>query len=395
MKTAFIILLVISGLYLTLMTIMTVIFRPGRVRNSRKRTAFSYYPPVSILKPLRGVDDDLEANLESFYRLSYPCFEIIYAVDDWKGKEVEIIRRVSNRHPEIQTRIIATGHHPTDNPKVHKLDVMERESFGRLLWVVDANVRVEPDTLGRLVEEYLENGSRLIFSPVMGAGSRTLASLMENTSLNFFTSGNVITLWKLFSHPVVVGKSILIDRLALNTLGGFKYFREYLAEDYLLGKSFLDSGFKVGSNFTWVANVSRKTSLRGFYKRMSRWATLRYQLNRLAYLTEILLNPVILSLAGLAIFGKEFWPLLLVVSAGKIVLEYLNFLAVNLLDRRRLANHLLFPLMVIVKDIVLFAVYLTPFFSTSVDWRGGRIKVGRNSLIYHPARLEKLAYEEI
>lgn len=388
-------LLVISGFYLTLMTIMTVIFRPGRVRNSRKQIDFSYYPSVSILKPLRGVDDDLEENLESFYRLTYPCFEIIYALDDLKGKEVEIIRRVSERHPEIRTRIIVTGHHPTDNPKVYKLSIMEKESFGQLLWVVDANVRVNPDTLCRLVEEYLENGSRLVFSPIMGTGSGTLASLMENTSLNFFTSGNVITLWKLFSHPVVVGKSILIDRPALNTLGGFKYLRKYLAEDYLLGKSFLDSGYKVGSNFTWVTNISRQTSLKNFYKRMVRWATLRYQLNRVAYFSEILLNPLVLGLTGLVMIGKEFCPILLAASAGKVVLEYLNFLAVNLLDRRRLINHLLFPLMVVVKDLILFAVYLTPFFSTSVDWRGVTIKVGKNSLIYHPARLEKLAYEEV
>lgn len=388
-------LLVISGFYLTLMTIMTVIFRPGRVRNSGEKRDFSSYPPVSILKPVRGVDDDLEKNLESFYRLTYPCFEIIFAVDDWKAKEVEIIRRVSERHPEIRTRIIVTGRHPTDNPKVHKLSIMEKESFGQLLWVVDTNVRVNPDTLCRLVEEYLENGSRLVFSPIMGTGSGTLASLMENTSLNFFTSGNVITLWKLFSHPVVVGKSILIDRPALNTLGGFKYLRKYLAEDYLLGKSFMDSGYKVGSNFTWVTNISRQTSLKNFYKRMVRWATLRYQLNRVAYFSEILLNPLVLGLTGLVMIGKEFCPILLAASAGKVVLEYLNFLAVNLPDRRRLINHLLFPLMVVVKDLILFAVYLTPFFSTSVDWRGVTIKVGKNSLIYHPARLEKLAYEEV
>ncbi|MCR4396923.1 MAG: glycosyltransferase [Candidatus Saccharicenans sp.] len=397
MKTLFIISLLISGLYLVILTIMTVIHRPrpNRSRGNSSGKNFRAYPPVSILKPIKGVDDDLEANLESFYQLDYPVYEILYAVDDWQDKAVEIIRKVSEHHPRIRTKILATGHHPTDNPKIHKLDFMEKESFGRLLWAVDANVRVEPDTLRRLADEYLEGGARLVFSPVLGTGSRSLASLMENTSLNFFTSGNVIALWKLFSQPVVVGKSMLIDRVALRTFGGFSYIKDYLAEDYILSKSFVDSGFKVSTNFIWVTNINQRTTFRGFYKRMARWARLRYQLHRPAYLLEILLNPVIMALAGLVIFGKEFWPLALAAVSGKIFLEYFNFLAVNRPDRRQLVNHLMFPLMVLWKDIILFSVYLAPFFSTWVDWRGGRIKVGRNSLIYHPGRLEKLAYEEV
>lgn len=396
MKIALITLLSVSGLYLVIMTFMTIIHRPRRSSTTGKchpEPDFRY-PPVSILKPIRGVEDDLEANLESFSRLDYPVYEILFAIDDWQDRAVEIIRRVSERYPRIRTGILATGHHPTENPKIHKLDYLEKQSYGRLLWVADANVRVETYTLRSLVDEYLEKGARVIFSPIMGTSSRTFASLMENTSLNFFTSGNVITLWKLFSIPVVVGKSMLIDRLALKTFGGFRYFKDYLAEDYLIGKSFHESGFKVSTNFTWVANISQQASFKSFYRRMARWARLRYQLNRPAYLSEILLNPLALSLAGLVLSGGGIWNIFLLVAAGKILLEYLNFLAVNVKDRSQLTNHLLFPLVVMVKDVIFFAVYLTPFVSTTVDWRGGRIRVGRNSLIYHPARLDKLVYEE-
>ncbi len=396
MKIALITLLTSSGLYLVLMTILTIIHRPRRSSTTGKchpEPDFRY-PPVSILKPIRGVEDDLEANLESFYRLDYPVYEILFAIDDWQDRAVEIIRRVSERYPRIRTRIIATGHHPTENPKIHKLDYLEKQCYGRLLWVADANVRVETYTLRSLVDEYLKKGARVIFSPIMGTSSRTFASLMENTSLNFFTSGNVIILWKLFSIPVVVGKSMLIDRLALKTFGGFRYFKDYLAEDYLIGKSFQESGFMVSTNFTWVANISQQASFKSFYRRMARWARLRYQLNRPAYLSEILLNPLVLSLAGLVLSGGGIWNIFLLVATGKILLEYLNFLAVNVKDRSRLTNHLLFPLMVMVKDVIFFTVYLTPFFSTSVDWRGGRIRVGKNSLIYHPARYDKLVYEE-
>jgi len=63
-----------------------------------------------------------------------------------------------------------------------------------------------------------------------------------------------------------MGKSILLDRAALKTFGGFKYFKDYLAEDYLIGKSFQDSGFKVDTNYIWIKNISEQASLKTFLK---------------------------------------------------------------------------------------------------------------------------------
>lgn len=396
MKIVIIFLLSLSSLYLILLTLMTLVNRPGKKKTVGPTDfpAQNDYPLVSILKPVKGIDDDLEANLESFYRLDYPAYEILIAVDDWQDREVEIIKKVANRHPEIFTRILATGHNPEENPKIHKLTYLENQSRGRLLWVTDANVRVDPDTLRSLLLEYSVSGARLVFSPIRGSASRTLAGLMENTSLNFFTSGNIITLWKFFSKPVVVGKSMLIEREALNTLGGFKNFKDYLAEDYLMGKSFEKNGFRVSTNFTWVANINQRSTIRSFYKRMTRWARLRYQLHRPAYFSEILLNPIVLAMASLPLVGAGFWWLIPLTVSLKVLLEYLNFNAVGDQDRYRWQNHLIFPLMVVMKDLIFLVVYLMPFFSSTVDWRGGRIKTGKNSLICHSSGFGQQAYEK-
>lgn len=103
-------LLGLSSLYLILLTLMTLIYRPGRKRFI-KPTDFpvqSDYPLVSILKPVKRFDDDPEANLESFHHLDYPAYEILIAVDSWQDREVEIIKKVADRHPEIFTRVIVT-----------------------------------------------------------------------------------------------------------------------------------------------------------------------------------------------------------------------------------------------------------------------------------------------
>jgi hypothetical protein len=111
------------------------------------------------------------------------------------------------------------------------------------------------------------------------------------------------------------------------------------------------------------------------------------------YLLEVLLNPLVLAMAAPAVLGPRGWTVLAVTAAAKVGLEYLNFLFVNAEDRRRLRNHFLFPAAVIAKDLIFFGVYFSPFFSRSVEWRGGRIAIGKRTLIDIPANTDDLVYE--
>jgi ceramide glucosyltransferase len=390
MKTLILLILAGSGAVLALFTALTVAFRRGRTDSG---IDVREYPYVSLLKPVKNIDDDMAANLESFYRLDYPAYEVLFAVDDLKDPCVAMLEDLRDRYSHIKTSIVATGHPPFENPKVHKLARLESKSRGTLFWTTDSNVRVAPDALRRLVGEYLAHDAKVVFSPIRGTSSRSFGSLMENAGLNFFTSGSIIASWFLGRQPIIVGKSVLIERAALGTFGGFGYFKDYLAEDFLIGEAFRKSGFRVSTNCTWVTSVSQTATVDGVFKRLSRWAKLRYRLRTPVYLLEILLNPVAVALAGWAAFGRRGWMVLGAAAAAKIGLEYVNFLAVNTEDRRRLRNHLLFPAAVVAKDMILLAVYFTPFFSRQVEWRGGRIAIGRNTLIRIPANVDNLVYE--
>lgn len=390
MKAVFLVLLAFSGAILALFTAITVAFRRSRTTSA---PAARDYPFVSLLKPVKGIDDDMAANLESFYGLDYPAYEVLFAVDDFKDPCVAILRRLQARHPRVRTAIVATGRPPFENPKIHKLARLASKSRGALFWATDSNIRVAPDTLRKLVDEHLVRDAKVVFSPIRGSSSRTFGSLMENAGLNFFTSGSILASWFLRRQPIIVGKSMLVERRALETFGGFGYFKDYLAEDFLIGEAFAKSGFRVSTNCTWVNNVSQTATLKSFFKRLSRWAKLRYHLRRPVYLAEVLLNPIVIALAGGTVFGGRGWAVVAVTAAAKVAIEYVNFLFVNPEDRRRLRNHLLFPAAVVVKDLVLFAVYLTPFFSRKVEWRGGRIAIGRNTLISIPANVDNLVYE--
>ncbi len=387
-KIFFLAILFISIFTTSVYLVFTLRFRP---KKNITVDLGHYFPRVSILKPMKYLVDDLAENLESYFSLNYPNYEIIFGVDTLSDATVPFIRALQNRFPDIPVSIIATGHSDNENPKIFKLQRMEPVSLGELLWVTDANTRVAADTLSKLVQEYRRSSAQVIFSPIRGTGSRSLASLMENMGLNLFTSGNIITAWKIFKQQIIVGKSILIEKAALKCFGGFSYFSEYLAEDFMIGEVFENGGFKLSSDFTWIDNVNRTTTVKSFFQRMTRWAKLRLRLKPFFYVMEVCLNPIILSLALPLVFpGIGIWAMG-GVWLFKIILEYANYLVVAREDKEPLKNLLVLPLAVVLKDFILFVVYLVPFFSRTIVWYGGNVSIGRQTLIC--GRQERLVLE--
>lgn len=350
------------------------------------------FPYVSILKPLKNMDDEIEKNLESLFVLDYPHYEILMGVDAMGDPIVEVIKSLLKRYPQIDARIIETGHNSMENPKIHKLALMESQAKGSLFWANDSNIRSEKDTLKRLVNEYLASGAKLIFSPIRAVGGRTIGSIIENAYINHFLSGNVISAWKLAKQQIIVGKSMLVERETLERFGGFSYFKDYLAEDYMMGETYTQSKYPITSHFTWVTTVNQTNTVSGFFSRMERWSKLRFHLKPHFYIMEVLLNPIMISLiAALILWDARGAAILGGSVLFKIILEYLNFFYINSLDRKRLAIVLGMPFFIIFKDVLLFLVYFTPFLSSSVKWRGGKISIGKKTLI--SLSQESLLYE--
>jgi len=358
------------------------------IANRRRRIRFDSLPPerlhrVSILKPVKNPAHGFEENLETFFQLDYPDYEILFGVETPAEPGLAAITRLMAKYPSIPAVIVQTGRQKPANPKVDNLMKMERLATGEHYWVADADVRVEPDALKRLMHEYIHHDSKLIFSPIRGTGGETLGSLADNTHFGYFVSGNVIAGWQLFRQQITVGKSMFLERRTLEEkFGGFAYFLDFLAEDYVMGETYVKAGLPVSTNCTWVTAYNRRGSLAAFYSRMARWSVLRYNLKKICYFSEILfLNPLIMSLLLLVPFSPHGWGWLAGVFGTKLTLEFLNFLILHPADRGRGRAWLLFPLAVLLKDVLIFAAYLTPLFTDKVNWRGRQIVVGKMTRI--------------
>jgi ceramide glucosyltransferase len=364
----------LAGLGLLVLAVWTV--RSPRWCEPARETGFA--PPVSILKPLKGVDGHLARNLESFCELDYPEYEIIFAASDPLDPALEVARMMRQRHPQRPITVLAGEMGEALNQKVATLLPALARARHSFILISDSNVLVEPDYLRETAGHAADPRVGLVTNLIRGMGGRELGARLENLHLNSFVMASVAFLDRFLRLPLAVGKSMLIRREALESIGGLAAFADILAEDYMMGRNLHRAGWRIALCHHKVTNVNSGWSLASFLSRHARWARLRRQIGPLTYLTEPLANPFFLALLALPFSWAgpgPGWGIALAGGSAAMVTA-LNALMGRLAgsDLEPL-DYLLSPL----KDLLAALVWLVPFFSNRVEWRGVAYRVGRGS----------------
>ena len=117
----------------------------------------SHGAPISILKPLSGLDQGLAENLRSFFEQDYTAFEILFAVRNPDDPACGVVRQLQSEYPHVASRLIITGEPPYANAKVFSLDRMSAAARHDLLVMGDSDIRVQPDMLATIAAEFQDD----------------------------------------------------------------------------------------------------------------------------------------------------------------------------------------------------------------------------------------------
>jgi ceramide glucosyltransferase len=333
-------------------------------------------PPVSILKPLKGVDCGLLENLLSFADLHYPRFQLVLGVEDPADPALAVAHELRALRPELDLAI-AVGAPPFGrNPKITNLAAMAGRARFSLWWISDSNVRARPGDLDALVAELERPGVAMVTSPFAGTGARSLGARLENLHLNSLVVPGMAASELFLGKPVVVGKSMLFDRRDLDRIGGLHAVRDILAEDYVLGEWFQQAGMGVVTSPRVIETRNEHWTPARFLSRHLRWGMIRRRLQPIAFVAEPLHNPVLFACLALLAGGPA--TLLLVIGA-KVLAD--GLLGWRLTGR---APHPAELLLIPPKDLAIALLWPLAAVRQELRWRGNRLRVAAGTLLVEP-----------
>ncbi len=329
-------------------------------------------PFVSILKPIKGIDDGLEENIKSFLEIDYPEYEIIFGFHSEDDPALPIIEKIVKQHPEVITKIIVDSSEIGLNPKINNLNNIYPFSLGDLILVSDSNTRANKNLLHEMVAEILDDDVGLVSASIRGTGAKNTFALMENIHLNSFINGIIQSANSVAGIQITVGKAILIKRKVLEMIGGFSVFKFYLAEDHLMGLEIKRQGYKVLPSTVIIDTINENWSLQKFINRHRRWNLMRANIDLKFYILEFLTYTSTLSLI-LYLVNPTLIPISIASVFLKISIDYLT-------TRIIISNFKWYHFIHIpVKDIIMAILWFLPFLYNKISWRENRLKVLRNS----------------
>lgn len=333
-------------------------------RRSERNISTSYTPPVSILKPVCGLDHCAFENFASFCRQDYPDFEIIFGVASRSDPAVRIIQRLQQAFPERRIKLVV-GKPLGANQKVSLLHYMEREASHDVLVLSDSDMRVGPDYLRRVVAPLAESDIGLVTCPYRGEDAISLPAKLEALHMSVIFLPSVIIAWKL-GLSFALGATVVLRRRDLMRIGGFRAIADYLADDFQLGSRVASLGMK-----TWLSNyvtvsVLGRTTFRDQWDREIRWARCNRVSRPREYPGVLLTLPT--PLAGAFALVSGFSPQSQQVLLLSLILRLVSAWLVSRYagDREGRKYLLLLPLREILSSLVWFAGLV----GRRIVWRG-------------------------
>jgi ceramide glucosyltransferase len=320
-------------------------------------------PPISVLKPLAGIDEGLDANLRSFFTQDHPDFELLFAVRESSDPAVGVVEALRREFPARAVQLIVTGEPPYPNAKVFSLDRMQSQARHDLLVMSDSDIRVEPGFLRAVAAEFNDPHVALATCPYRAAAGRSLWSRLEAEGMNTEFLGGVLVARLVEGVKFAVGPTVAARKSALQSIGGFAKLKDYLAEDFVMGKFAAEAGFGVILSRNIVEHRIGSETLRSNASHRLRWARSTRRSRPFGYLGQIFTHT--LPIAGFAaLLRPDWWPILLVAAAFRGVAAWAT--STWVLGTK---PHWL---LLIVQDIAGFGFWLAGFAGNTIQWRGRR-----------------------
>lgn len=356
---------------------LMAIYSARRYFRTVRRPRGEFTPPVSILKPVRGLDPASYENFATFCRQDYPDYEIVFAVADEDDPAIDVVRQLIADFPGRSIRLLIGAAHLGPSSKVNKLCRLTREARHDILVISDSDIRVTSDYLRSVVAPFRNPRVGVVTCLYVGIPNGTTASELEALGIVSDFAAGVLTAWQLQGVRFALGATMATTRDRLREIGGFEALVTYCADDYQLGHLIADRGYLIALSAQVVESECAVRTLREYLRHQLRWAiTIRHS-RPLGYVGVVLTQGLLWTLVAVA-----------VMPTAAVATSYLTaYFALRrlmawsvarwALGGRDVRKWWLLP----VRDALGAAVWCASLFTNRIHWRGREFVLNKGHLV--------------
>jgi ceramide glucosyltransferase len=341
----------------------------------------SFAPPVSILKPVRGVDPGAYDNFASYCRLDYPQYELVFAMADPHDPVIPVIQKLQKDFPDRSIRFVTDVPRVGENNKVNSLCRLVKEARHELLVMTDSDVRVARDYLREVVAPFADRRVGGVTSFYRCAGGGTLAADLDMLGMCMDSVPSAVVARRLEGKvQFAFGWTMATTKDRLSEIGGWETMANHHSDDFELGNRIASKGHRVELMREPVWMVFPQERFGEFLRHELRWAIGLRNVRPAGYAGMIFTHGLPWAVLAVIVAVASGWTW----TAAAFVVAYFALRVGSAyaagvwgLQDRDIASKLwLAP----IRDAISAAVWFAGFFTNRIRWRGLEYRV-RNRLL--------------
>jgi ceramide glucosyltransferase len=350
----------------------------------RRRFPAAFAPPVSLLKPIHGIDPDMAEAFASHCRQNYSGeYELLFGVSSLDDPASAVVRQLQTDFPDHAIQLILCPDVLGPNGKVSNLAQLRRHARYDYLVINDADIRVGPNYLTHLVAAFAPNQAEpsvgLVTALYRGITHQTLGSKMEALGIaTDFAPGVLTSRFLERGLHFGLGSTLAVSATALEAIGGLTPLAEYLADDYELGARIAAAGFRVELSDEIVETSIQHWTFSGYLHHQLRWARTMRDARRAGY-------------AGLVVSYGLAWATLNLIASGLSLPAFALFslallfrvslalgVGVAILGDRQVLRDLW---LLLPRDLIALGIWAWSYASDTIAWRDERFLLKKGKLV--------------
>jgi ceramide glucosyltransferase len=345
--------------------------------------AAPFLPPVSILKPLKGVDPEIYQSFRSHCLQDYPEYEIIFGVSDPNDPAIESVEQLQAEFPGRRIHLVHCPKTLGSSVKVSNLAQMLALARYDHLIVNDSDIRVEVGYLRGVVAPLADSCVGLVTCLYRGVATATLGSQLEQLGISTdFCPGVLVARQVESGIRFGLGSTLVFRRAELERIGGFLSFVDYLADDYELGKRIAGLGLAVELSDVVVETYLPAYTMREFFSHQLRWARGVRDVRASGHLGLLFTFGMMWGLLAVIASRGAMWAWVALGITLALRFAVAMVVAGSVLeDRKGLKVFWLLPL----RDLAAVAIWVASLSGHTVMWRGDRFRLKAGKLTRIPS----------